>query len=152
MKRFYEVKVKGLGTTETGAQKPTKLSYLIKGLLFGEVEEIAANEASLCMTDIDVCAMKRSDVAEVFYDMSDNNGHEKFYRCKVVMSVFEGEKETKTKVLYLVNADSTVEAHKILKDNLGKEFDYEVSDISETKIVDVLNNSDNEDCEKTKQE
>lgn len=87
--------------------------------------------------DFAIHAITKMKLAEVFFI---ENGEELWFKVRVQYIIFDEKSKTekKTTVLMLINAKGIVEAHHVLKKQLGVIEDYIISDINTTKILEVF--------------
>lgn len=148
--KFFEVGVRFDKMLEDGIVKKVTETYCVDALTFTEGEKNITDEMSQYISgEFQVTKMKQSPYATVL--TREGSGEDKFWKCKVVYSYLDEKtaKEKKSSVYYLVQslnlkgALSELEAY--LKDDMG---DWEISCVQETKLVDVINLSEDgkENC------
>ena len=131
---YYEAKVRY--TKQTGEDKPAKVkeSYVVQDVNFGGAESILLN---LLMPyafggDIEVVSMKK--VAP--HDIIACESPEKVFKCKAVLIVMDGDKESRKPVFFYVGADDLESARKTIT-NVLCSYDAELLSVEETKIIDI---------------
>ena len=131
---FYESKVRY--TKQTGEDNPAKVTekYVVQDINFGGAESILLN---LLMPyafggDIEVVSMKK--VAP--HDIIACESPEKVFKCKAVLIVVDGDKESRKPVFFYVGADDLESARKKITDYL-RSYDAELLSVEETKIIDI---------------
>ena len=129
---YFEVKVLG---TDKEQQTKLELNYLVDACDFAQAETKSVEDAFVYGTEIFAKDIKRSKVGEVVGDGT----KEFYYKIKVKLIVFDCDKERKTNWLYLVNANDTDDAVKVLREYMkDSATEYTIGVISETKINNVL--------------
>lgn len=134
---WFEVKVSGDRTDESGATRKVKELYCVNAFSFTEAE-------ARIMTLIgdyggEVVEEKIASYKNVLSIPDMDN--EKWYKCKVVLITINENtgKPKRTSVYYLVNADSTAGAENIIKDFYNSSVqDYEIASIMETSVVEII--------------
>ena len=137
---FFEVKFQYEKTNEDGMQKKVTEPYVVDALSFSEAEEKITKEmAAFVSGETEVKAITRAPYKEIFFD--DHEQADKFYKTKLDFITIDErtEKEKKTTVTYLVQADSLDDAKKNIMEVMdGTMIDYVIQSIAETKIMDVF--------------
>ena len=140
---FFEVKFQYEKTNEDGMQKKVTEPYVVDALSFSEAETKIIKEMSVFVNgETDVKAITRAPYKEIFFD--DREQADKFYKTKLDFITIDErtEKEKKTTVTYLVQADSLDGAKKNIMEVMdGTMIDYVIQSIAETKIMDVFEHS-----------
>lgn len=89
--------------------------------------------------EFDVKAITRDPYGEIFF--SDADSDDRWYKAKLAFITIDEktEKEKRSNVVYLVQAESLDKARQYVKNVMAKTMiDYEVVSISETPIMDVF--------------
>ena len=137
---FFEVKFQYEKTNEDGMQKKVTEPYVVDALSFSEAEEKITKEMVVFANgETEVKAITRVPYKEIFFD--DREQADKFYKTKLDFITIDEqtEKEKKTTVTYLVQADSLDGAKKNIMEVMdGTMIDYVIQSIAETKIMDVF--------------
>ena len=131
---LFEIKVRY--AKQTGEDNPAivKEVYVIEGENFGDAESkllqilIPKSFGNV----IDIAAMKK--VAP--FDIVDCVAPEKVFKCKCVLIIIDGEKESRKPIFLYVGASDLELARKSASQYL-KSYDSELLSVEETKIVDV---------------
>lgn len=127
-------------TMEDGLQKKVLESYVVDAMSFTEAEARITEEmkayisGEFTVQEIDRCKFK-----EIFFD--DKDASDFWYKAKVNFITIDEktEKEKKTAVHYLVQANSVEGANKNIDEVMGGTIiDYVIAGVNETKIVDVF--------------
>ena len=134
---WFEVKVSGDRTDESGATRRVKELYCVNAFSFTEAE-------TRIMTHIgdyggEVVEEKIASYKNVLSIPDMDN--EKWYKCKVVLTTINENtgKPKRSSVYYLVNADSTAGAESIIKDFYNPSIEcYEIASIMETSVVEII--------------
>lgn len=121
-------------------KKMVNETYLVDALIFSEAETRITEEIAPYMQgDFSVSAVKRTNIAEVFF--SEDTSADKYYKIKAAF-ISINEKtlaEKRSNVSYLVQEENLVDALNNFQAGMkGTMADYEIVSISETAIVDVF--------------
>lgn len=133
---WYETKVKYERTNDKGIEEKVSENYVIEASTCTEAEKRAVEELKGC-SDIKVTKTSEASYKEILF----NANAEKYWKVKIQMLILDEstEKEKRTNLLYLVQADNIVEAirdmQELFKDSAS---DYDIVGINETKVVDVI--------------
>lgn len=131
---LFEIKVRY--AKQTGEDNPAivKEVYVIEGENFGDAESklLQILIPQSFGNDIDIVEMKK--VAP--FDIVDCVAPEKVFKCKCVLIISDGEKESRKPIFLYVGASDLELARKSASQYL-KSYDSELLSVEETKIVDV---------------
>lgn len=134
---WFEVKVSGDRTDESGATRKVKELYCVNAFSFTEAE--ARTMAHIGDYGGEVVEEK---IASYKYVLSiPDMDNEKWYKCKVVLTTINENtgKPKRSSLYYLVNADSTAGAESVIKDFCNSSVkDYEIASISETSVLEII--------------
>lgn len=137
---WFETKIRYNKTMEDGRNKKVTEVYTVEALNFTEAESAITEEMSHYISgEFDVKAITRAPYGEIFF--SDADSDDKWYRAKLAFITIDEktEREKRSNVIYLVQAESLDNARQYVKDVMAKTMiDYEVVSISETPIMDVF--------------
>ncbi|GEM_PF-47316 len=140
---WFEVGIRYDKTMEDGTQKKVTEQYTVDALSFSEAEARITEEMSAYISgDFKVVTEKVATYGEIFF--SDKDADDKWYKVKVAFITIDEktEKEKRSRVTYLVQANSTAKAEKYMHHVMGGTMiDYEVLSVSDTKIMDVFRHS-----------
>ena len=138
MNNWFEVGVSYEKMLENGLQKRVTEPYLIDTLSFTEAEARAIEEMKPYISgDFTIATMKRAKLSEIFF----NKNGDRFFKAKVQYITLDEKSgvEKKTAVFMLVQASDIQEAKDVLTKGMsGTMADYELTEIKETKIMDVF--------------
>lgn len=147
---WLETKIKYDKVQEDGSQKKVTELYVVDALSFGEAEEKITREMKSYVTgEYSVKNITPANYHEIFF--SDNSKDDKWYKAKLQFITIDEktEKEKRQTVFYLVQGNSTESAQKAIAEVMGQTMiDYVVVSISETKILDVFEHSEEDDKNK----
>lgn len=131
---LFEIKVRYAKQTGEDNPKIVKEVYVIEGENFGDAESklLKILIPQSFGNDIDIVAMKK--VAP--FDIVDCVAPEKVFKCKCVLIISDGEKESRKPIFLYVGASDLELARKAASQYL-KSYDSELLSVEETKIVDV---------------
>ena len=137
---WFETKIRYDKTMEDGRNKKVTEVYTVEALSFTEAESAITEEMSHYISgEFDVKAITRAPYGEIFF--SDADSDDRWYRARLAFITIDEktEKEKRSNVVYLVQAESLDKARQYVKDVMAKTMvDYEVISISETPIMDVF--------------
>ena len=137
---WFEAKVRYDKTMEDGCLKKVTETYVIEALSFGEAEKRTLEKmGSYVSGEIDVCGLKIAPYKEIFF--ADSDMADRWYVAKLAFITIDEktDKETKTRVCYLVNAGNINAAIKNIEEVMaGTMIDYDTLNVSETQILDVF--------------
>ena len=140
MRNWIETKVRYEKTLENGTKKMVSKTYLVDALILSEAETRITEEIAPYMQgDFSVSAVKRTDIAEIFF--SENTLDDKYYKIKsAFISINEKTlAEKRRNVNYLVQAKNLVDALNSFQTEMkGTIADYEIVSVSETAIIYVF--------------
>jgi hypothetical protein len=137
MTNYIETRIKYDKTHPNGVTKKTTEKFLVDAMSFTEAEARIVREITPYISgEFDVSAVKKSRIAEIVRD----DAGDKWYRCKIAfITVDERTATEKRKMsLMLVQAGDISSALANTKKAMsGTISDYEITEISETAILDV---------------
>lgn len=125
---------------EDGLQKKVTELYVVDALSFTEAEKRIMEEmASYISGEFEVKDIKQASYAEIFF--SDEELADRWYKCKLQFIAIDEktEKEKRSNVYYLVQANTLNGAVKNVDQVMGGTMiDYAIAAISETTTLDVF--------------
>lgn len=114
--------------------------YVVDALSFGEAEETITKEMSAYISgEFEVKNITPATYHEIFFSENDND--DRWYKAKLQFITIDEktEKEKRNSVTYLVQAATLNGAVKNVDEVMnGTMIDYVISNISETKFMDVF--------------
>ena len=139
MATWFECKVKYDKLVENGQQKTVTEPYLVDALSFTEAEARIIDEVSTLVNgEIKVTAVKRTNIAEIFWDEADGD---RWYKVKVNFITIDEKTaaEKKTANFIMVQANGFKAAcDNFMQGMKGTMADFEIASITETAILDVF--------------
>jgi hypothetical protein len=139
-KKWFETIVRYDKTMEDGEVKKVSEVYVVDAISFGEAEEsITGILTKYISGDFDIKNINPAPYSEIFF--SDKDTDDKYYKVKLAFITIDErtQKEKKSKVTYLVQANSLEQARKNTEEVMsGTMIDYEFVSVTETKILDVF--------------
>ena len=139
--QWFECKIKYEKVMEDGLQKSVTEQYVVDALSFSEAEKRITEEMSAYIGgSFEVTDVKKAAYKEVFFDEGDK-WSDRWYKAKLDFITLDErtEKEKRSRVTYLVNAESMKGACRNIEQVMsGTMIDYEAASIAETKIMDVF--------------
>ena len=137
---WFTTKVKYQKTQEDATEKVVSETYVVDALSFTEAESSIIDEMSVYVSgEFHVSGITQSAFGEIFFSDNDNDSH--WYKAKLAFVVVDEKtaKEKRSNVNFLVQAASFNAAVKNIDESMGKTaIDYEIVNIADTKIMDVL--------------
>ena len=134
---WFECKVRYDKTLENGMQKKVTEPYLVDALSFTEAEARMIKEITPFINgEFEIANIKKAKINEMFFDDS----ADKWYRCKVNFVTLDEKSgnEKKTASIRLVQAlDFQTAVSASISGMEVTMADYEISNLSETTIMDV---------------
>ena len=119
-------------------QKKVTEQYVVDALSFSEAEQRITEEMSQYISgEFEITDVRKAPYKEVFFD----DEGDRWFKAKLQFVTIDEktEKEKRSNVTYLVQAATFDGAVKNINEVMdGTMIDYEKSNISETKIMDVL--------------
>ena len=135
---WFECKVRYEKTQEDGTQKKVTGQYVVDALSFAEAEQRITEEmAAYISGEYEITDVRKAPYKEVFFD----DEGDRYFKAKLQFITIDErtEKEKRQNVTYLVQAATFDGAVKNINDVMGTTMiDYEKSNISETRIIDVF--------------
>ena len=139
MATWFECKVKYDKLVENGQQKTVTEPYLVDALSFTEAEARIIDEVSTLVNgEMKVTAVKRTNIAEIFWDEADGD---RWYKVKVNFIIIDEKTavEKKTANFIMVQANGFKAAcDNLMQGMKGTMADFEIASITETAILDVF--------------
>ena len=125
---WFETKIRYDKTMEDGRSKKVTEVYTVEALSFTEAESVITEEMLHYISgEFDVKAITRAPYGEIFF--SDADSDDRWYRARLAFITIDEktEKEKRSNVVYLVQAESLDKARQYVKDVMAKTMvDYEV--------------------------
>lgn len=138
--RWFETVVRYERQSENADQKKVTETYVVECETFGDAEETITREMQTFVSgEFAVKNVTPAAFGEIFF--SDNAEEGNWYKAKIAYIVVDetSGKEKKTNVNYLVQADKFNSAVKNIEAAMnGLLVDYQIVNITETKIMDVF--------------
>lgn len=135
---WFEASVRYERQTDEGMQKMVTETYVVDALTFGEAEEAITKEMQAYVTgEFNVKNITPAAYGEVFF--SDGENDDKWYKARLVFPIIDEKtgKEKRSTSTFLVQAQSLSGALKNVEQVMTTGTDYEIVNITETKIMDV---------------
>ena len=137
---WFETAIRYDKTMEDGMTKKVIEYYVVDALSFGEAEETITKEMSAYISgEFEVKNITPATYHEIFFSENDND--DRWYKAKLQFITIDEktEKEKRNSVTYLVQAATRNGAVKNVDEVMnGTMIDYVISNISETKFMDVF--------------
>lgn len=141
--QWFETRVRYDKMMEDGQQKKVIEQYVVDALSFGEAEERITKEMSHYISgEFEVKAITPASYGEIFF--SDAESDDRWYKAKLSFITIDEktEKEKRTSVTYLVQGGTVQSAVKNVEEVMnGTAIDYVIAAVTETKIMDVFENT-----------
>ena len=137
---WFECKVRYEKVMENGTEKKVTEQYVVEALSFSEAEQRITEEMSAYISgEYEITDVRKAPYKEVFF--SDADLEDRYYKAKLQFITIDErtDKEKRSAVIYLVQAATLDGAVNNINEVMGSTMiDYEKSNISETKIMDVF--------------
>ena len=136
---WFECKVRYEKTQEDGMPKKVTETYVVDGINFGVAfNRMCENTIKeICSEEFEIVGMNMARYKDI---VTVNSISDKFFRVKInVITIDEKtDKQKKTPMFVLVQAANIAATRKVIDDDYmgGTMLDYEISSVSETKILD----------------
>ncbi|MBR5395749.1 MAG: DUF4494 domain-containing protein [Bacteroidaceae bacterium] len=138
---WFEAKIQYEKQMEDGLQKKVTEQYVVDALSYAEAEERITDAMSAYISgEFEVKDLKKAQYKEVFFEDKDCSAT-RYYKAKLDFLTLDEktEKEKRSRVVYLVQAENIHRAIKNVDEVMGGTMiDYEACAIDETKILDVF--------------
>lgn len=133
---WFECGVRFETVTEDGTNKKVREVHVVNGLTFGEAyDNIIKESPNISSGEVEVTSMKVAPYGSIVYD--EDNRCERYYVVKAAVITIDERtnKEKRSNVYMLVEADSVDNARK-LTDKYFADYmmDYEIMAVNDTKI------------------
>lgn len=147
---WFECKVRYDKTHEDGSEKRVTELYTVDALSFTEAEAKIIEEMAVYVSgELKVANINRAAYGEIFF--SDICDDDLWFKARLAFITIDekSEKEKRSYVTYLVQANSLERARRYIDEVMGKTMiDYEVKGLNETNIMDVFEHKSTSDKKK----
>ena len=137
---WFECKIRYEKVMEDGTQKKVTEQYAVDALSYSEAEKRIIEEMSQYISgEFDVDKITKAAYKEVFF--SDSEEADRWYRAKLDFITIDErtEKEKRSRVTYLVQADSLKSALKGIEEEMSDTMnDYDAAALTGTNLMDVF--------------
>lgn len=137
--KWFETSVRYERQMDDSSQKKITELYVVEALSFSEAEVMITQEMSSYVSgEFEVKNITPAAYSEIFF--SENANDDRWYKARLSFITIDEktEKEKRSSVTYLVQASTFNAAVKNIEDVMsGTLIDYVISNITETKIMDV---------------
>ena len=145
MSQWIKTSVRFTKIMENGTSKRVTDSYLVGAISFAEAEARIIKEVTppYSSGEINVSAVKKSNVQEIFRNKVEYDCEQKWYKAKVAFITLDEKtnSEKRTTAVYMVQAPDFHNALENFIEGMKKETmeDFVIVGIEETTILDVFN-------------
>ena len=145
MSQWIKTSVRFTKRMENGTSKRVTDSYLVDAISFAEAEARIIKEVTphCFIGKVNVSAVKKSNVQEIFRDKVQYECEKKWYKAKVAFITLDEKtnSEKRTTAVYMVQAPDFHNALENFIEGMMKETmaDFVIVGIEETAILDVFN-------------
>ena len=145
MSQWIKTSVRFTKIMENGTAKRVTESYLVDAISFAEAEARIIKEVTppYFSGEINVSAVKKSNVQEIFRNKVQYECEQKWYKAKVAFITLDEKtmSEKRTIAVYMVQAPDFHNALENFIEGMKKETmaDFVIVGIEETSILDVFN-------------
>lgn len=137
---WFEISVQYERQAENGLFEKVRETYVVDAFTFGEAEKAVTEEmSSFSSGEFVIKNITPAAYGEIFF--SDMENDDKWYKAKLMFITLDEAKgkEKKTAVNYLVQAKNIEVALKNVNEVFSTSvLDFDIANISETKIMDVF--------------
>ncbi|MBR7087521.1 MAG: DUF4494 domain-containing protein [Prevotella sp.] len=137
---WFECTVRPERQIENGLTKAVPELYVVEAVSFGDAEKTITEEISAYVSgSFEVKNINPAAYREIFFSEDDND--DRWYKAKLSFITIDekSEKEKRSTVTYLVQAATFSGAVKNVQEVMsGTMIDYDIANITETKIMDVF--------------
>ena len=137
---WIETNVKYQKTMEDGSEKVVSELYVVDALSFTEAESAIIDEMSVYVSgEMKVNALRKASYNEVFFSDADDDDFWFKAQLQFITIDEKTEKEKRSNVRYLVQANSLARALRYIDEVMGKTMiDYDVIGLTKTHVYDVF--------------
>ena len=145
MSQWIKTSVRFTKRMENGTTKRVTESYLVDAISFAEAEARIIKEVTppCFIGEVNVSAVKKSNVQEIFRNKIEYDDEQKWYKAKVAFITLDEKtkSEKRTTALFMVQAPDFHNALENFVEGMKKETmaDFVIVGIEETTILDVFN-------------
>ena len=145
MSQWIKTSVRFQKRMENGTTKRVTESYLVDALSFAEAEARIIREVTppYFSGEINVSAVKKSNVQEIFRNKVNYECEQKWYKAKVAFTILDEKSNSEKRItaVYMVQAPDFHNALENFVEGMKKETmeDFVIVGIEETSILDVFN-------------
>ena len=145
MSQWIKTSVRFQKKMENGTTKRVTESYLVDAISFAEAEARIIKEVTppCFIGEVNVSAVKKSNVQEIFRNKIEYEDEQKWYKAKVAFITLDEKtnSEKRTTAVYMVQAPDFHNALENFIEGMKKETmeDFVIVGIEETSILDVFN-------------
>ena len=145
MSQWIKTSVRFTKIMENGTAKRVTESYLVDAISFAEAEARIIKEVTppCFIGKVNVSAVKKSNVQEIFRNKIEYEDEQKWYKAKVAFITLDENtnSEKRTTAVYMVQAPDFHNALENFIEGMKKETmaDFVIVGIEETSILDVFN-------------
>ena len=137
---WYEVKMRYDKVYEDGREKKVTESYVVEAFSFGEAEKAAMEFlVSYLSGEIQIVNINPMKFKQVVFN--EEESCDRYYKATLQFITLDErtEKEKYTQVYYLVQASSFDNCKETIRSFMGLAMiDYQIVSVSETKVIDVI--------------
>ena len=137
MHNWFECRIRYDKMLDNGVTKTVTEPYLVDALSFSEAESRIIEEMKPFISGgFSISDIKRVKFTESFF----NETGDRYYKAKLYFITLKSNgAKTKTAINMLIQASELKEVDEILEEEMKKTMiDYEIANVSETKIMDVF--------------
>ncbi len=141
--QWFECKIRYDKVMDDGLEKQVTESFVVNAVSFADAEAVILKEAGNLARCIEVVDVKKATYKEIFVldDTDEPIADNRLFKAKLDFITIDEktEKEKRSRVVYLVQADSLKDALKGIDQVMGSTMiDYDAAAIAATKLSDVF--------------
>ena len=137
MSNWYQGKIRYQKVDEKDRTIKITEIYLVDAVSYTDAEARIYETVASNTPDFQLFGLSRMKLSEIFFV---DGGSETWYKLKVNFISFDekAQKEKRTPLNMLINAENPLEAYNLLVERLGTVEDYQITDINITNILEVI--------------
>jgi len=139
MSAYYQAKISYQKVDQKDKVIKVTEVYLVDAVSHTDAEAKVYAAVASGRPDFKLASLTKPKIQEIF---TVESGAETWFKVKVSFVSFDekAQKEKRTPFNMLINAETPVEACNLLTERLGTVEDYQITDVTTTKILDIILN------------
>ncbi|MFC0183331.1 protein of unknown function [Pseudarcicella hirudinis] len=134
---WYLGKIRFQKEDESGSLKTINEAYLVDAVSYTDAEARLYEYIPDSTQNWNLVSLVKQTISEIFHI---ENGSEVWYKAKVQYVTFDekSQKEKKTPIVMLINAENPKDAYELLTKQLGTIDDYHITNVNLTSILEIV--------------